>query len=125
MTPTSRTQTYESFKSLAIEPLALVAKQPKFKIQPDLMFSMIVESMSFETHAETLLRKLQKVEVWAKKPPKFKVKPQPKNVVETYEANNLLYIRYHATIIDKGEGKKKIGPGNRPKNFPQIVKQIK
>ena len=89
------------------------------------MFSMILAAMSFESHAEKLLRKLRKAETWARKQPKFKVKPQPKNIVQTYEANNLLYIRYRATIIDKGEGKKKIGPGNRPKNFPAIVKQIK
>ena len=89
------------------------------------MFSMIVESMSFENHTEKLLRKLRKAETWVRKQPKLKVKPQPKNIVQTYEANNLLYIRYRATIIDKGEGKKKIGPGSRPKNFPQIVKQIK
>ena len=54
------------------------------------------------------LEHLAQAEDWAKKQPRFKVKQQPKNIVETYEANNLLYIRYEAKIVPKPGGKKKI-----------------
>ena len=118
MTPTSRTQTYESFMTFATEALAWVAKQPKFKLKPDLKTKPIEKSIQLDPkivaqnteRACAELEHLEQVLAWAKKQPKFKVKPdlKPKNIVETYEANNLLYIRYEAKIVPKPGGKQKI-----------------
>ena len=106
MTPTSRTQTHESFMTFATETVACVAKQPKFKLKPDLKTKPIEKPIHLDPkivaqNTERALLELEQVLAWAAKQPKFKLKPkpQPKNIVETYEANNLLYIRYEAKIL--------------------------
>ena len=75
---------------------------------------------SFTTFATEIL-------AWVAQQHKFKLKPdlkpQPKNIDEAYQANNLMYIRFDGKILKKPGGKKKID-GRRPA-YSQLTEQPK
>ena len=73
-----------------------------------------------QTH-EQIMTLATETLAWVAKQPKFKIKA--KTIDETYQANNLMYIRFGGKIIKKPGGKKKID-GRRPA-YSQLTKQKK